>query len=238
MLTLISTASKDQEKQFQDVITQQASLINRRKGMFLEAAKEASIKLVTKFDIKDLASLKAEMPMEQIRMLKRAFKDSFGFDVLGSEKELRDYFGKLSMPFEGRVYTTSGDDPKEVHFVRVVNIGRVVTQMLDGLTSSNLLCPIPNVKDCELYLLLTGDKDGSTTKLMLQTLNSDRNHSVRAAKLIGIYEGEKENRERIEHLLGPVIKELQTFSKKCQGLSFTMSHIFLTRLKCFFCKQY
>ena len=79
---------KDQEKQFQDVITQQASLINKRKGMFLEAAKEAGIKLGTKFDIKDFASYKAEMLMEQIRMLKRAFKDSFGFDVLGSEREL------------------------------------------------------------------------------------------------------------------------------------------------------
>ena len=48
---------------------------------------------------------------------------------------------------------------------------------------------------------------------MLQILNSDQNHSVRAAKLIGIYEGEKENRECIEHIFGPVIKELQTFSK-------------------------
>ena len=126
--------------------------------MFLEAAREAGIKLVTKFAIKDLASLKAEIPMEQIRMLKRAFKDSFVFDILGSEKELRDYLGKLSMPFEGGVYSTVGDDPKEVHFVRVVKIGRIVAQMLDELTPSNLLCPISNVKDCELYLLLTGDK--------------------------------------------------------------------------------
>ena len=72
-------------------VTQNASLINRNREMFVESAKEAGIKLVSKFDIKDVAALKAELPWEQIRMLKRAFNETFGFNVFGSEKMLREY---------------------------------------------------------------------------------------------------------------------------------------------------
>ena len=41
--------------------------------MLMESAKEAGIKLVTKFNMKDVAALKAELPWDQVRMLKRSF---------------------------------------------------------------------------------------------------------------------------------------------------------------------
>ena len=47
-----------------DHIMQQASLINRNKDDFVQCAKDAGIKIVTKFDIKDVAALKAELPWE------------------------------------------------------------------------------------------------------------------------------------------------------------------------------
>ena len=83
-----------------DNLTQQASVISRKKEVFLHSAKKAGINVVTQFELNNVAAFKAEsLPWEQIRMLKRAFKDSFGFDVFGSEKELRKYIGKLELPF-------------------------------------------------------------------------------------------------------------------------------------------
>ena len=49
-----------------------------------------------------------------------------------------------------------------------------------------------------LYVTLLGDKRGSSTKLMLQVLNTDSYvHSNRYAKMMGIYEGDKENSDCI-----------------------------------------
>ena len=88
VITKISTGSienrKDQNSK--DIIAQQASLIKQNKENFVVSAKKAGLKIVSKFDIKDVAALKAEMPIAQIRLLKRAFSDSFGFDIFGLEK--------------------------------------------------------------------------------------------------------------------------------------------------------
>ena len=39
-------------------------------------------------------------------------------------------------------------------------------------------------------------------------LNSDFSHSGRFAKLIGIYKGDKENRECVEAIFGGIIKDV------------------------------
>ena len=50
-----------------------------------------------------------------------------------------------------------------------------------------------------LYVTLL--EDGSSTKLMLQILNTDSHvHSNKYAKMVGIYEGDKENRDCIESI--------------------------------------
>ena len=172
-----------------DKVTQNASLINRNREMFVESAKEAGIKLVSKFDIKDVAALKAELPWEQIRMLKRAFDETFGFDVFGSEKMLREYVGKLEIPFESGTFTTQGG--KTVNFVRVVNVKEVIEQMVEELIESNSLKSPENINENTLYITLLGDKGGTSTKLLLQVLNINDSlmHSNRAAKMIAIYEG-------------------------------------------------
>ena len=56
-----------------------SSLVETRISLW--SLQEAGIKLVTKFKIKDVAALKAELPWEQVRMLKWAFSDAFGLDV-------------------------------------------------------------------------------------------------------------------------------------------------------------
>ena len=142
---------------------QQVSLINHNKGFFVQSAKEAGIKIFTKFDIKDVAALKAELPWEQVQMLKRAFGESFGFDVFGSEKHLRDYVGKLETPFEFGIYTTQ--EGKSVHFVFVTDVKHAITQLVDELTESNELKTPENLDRNTLYISLLGEKEGSSTKL-------------------------------------------------------------------------
>ena len=75
-----------------DNLTQQAFVISRNKEVFPHSARKAGINIVTQFDLKNVAVLKAELPWEQIRMFKREFKDSFGFDVFGSEKNSGNIF--------------------------------------------------------------------------------------------------------------------------------------------------
>ena len=43
---------------------QQASIIRRQKELFVDSAKEAGLKVVTRFSLKDVAALKAELPWE------------------------------------------------------------------------------------------------------------------------------------------------------------------------------
>ena len=68
-----------------DNIKQNAFVIKCNKEVFMKSAKEAGIKIVAKFDIKDAAALKAE-PWEQVRMIKKAFTETFGFGVFRPEK--------------------------------------------------------------------------------------------------------------------------------------------------------
>ena len=85
-------------------------------------------------------------------MLKRAFSESFGFDVFGSEKHLRDYVGKLEMPFESGIYTT--EEGKSVHFVRVTDVKHVISQLVDELTQNNEIKTPENLDRNTLYILI------------------------------------------------------------------------------------
>ena len=70
-------------------------------------------------------------------MLKRAFKESFGIDVFGSEKQLRRYIGTLEMPYETSSYVTS--ESKTVHFARVTDIKVAFTTMVNELIAPGSL---------------------------------------------------------------------------------------------------
>ena len=126
--------------------------------------------------------------------MKRAFISRFGFDVFGSEPKLQEYLGKLEMPYESGMYTTKGNPSKTAHFVRITDIKTVYKRMVQELVNTNSTEYLKHLDPNTLYIWLTGDKGGDSTKLLLQILNSDFSHSVRFAKLIGIYEGDKKKR--------------------------------------------
>ena len=178
----------------------------------MQSAKQAGLKVLTKFKIEDVVSLKAEMPMEHVRFLKQAFEENFGFDLFRSEKQIRKKMSEYQLPFESGTYQTAGDNPKTVNFVRITQVDDVMNMVIKELDEAKLLENLPGLPNNELYVLLTGDKGGSSTKVMLQILNTKSGHSVRSAKLIGLYEGEKDNRERIEAIFSNIIQSVQDFA--------------------------
>lgn len=56
---------------------------------------------------------------------------------------------------------------KKVSFVRVVNISEVVKQSVAQLSKRGLLVKKSNIPNNVLWVLLTGDEGGKSTKLLL-----------------------------------------------------------------------
>ena len=55
-----------------------------------------------------------------------------------------------------------------------------------------------------ISLLVCGDNGGSSTEILCQFTNSQASHSMKTAKLLGIYQGSKESRENIQTAFGPI----------------------------------
>lgn len=128
-----------------------------------------------------------------------------GYDIFGPEMEIRNHFKSLEFQYEcGDFKSSTG---KKVSFLRVSNVSDVVQKSVTQLNESGMLVEKSNIPKNVLWVLLTGDKGGKSTKLLLQFLNCKEQHSVHTARLLAIYEGDKDNYECIEKVFGPVIDE-------------------------------
>ena len=72
------------------------------------------------------------------------------------------------MPYESGTYTTIGNPSKTVHFVRITDIKTVYKRMVQELVDTNSIEYLKHLHPNTLYVLLTGDKVGDSTKLLLQ----------------------------------------------------------------------
>ena len=171
-----------------DKIAQQASLIRHQKDLFVKSAKEEGPKIATHFNLKDVAASKAELPCEQICLLKRAFSHTFGFGIFGSEKTLHKYVESLEMPLEGGTVPVTDQYGEQINvsFVQVTNVKSLVSQMINELIESGTLKDIENLGQDTLGLLLAGDNGSDTTNFWLKCLTKFESQSVRNAKLVGI----------------------------------------------------
>lgn len=128
-----------------------------------------------------------------------------GYDVFGSEKEIREHL--KSMEFEYECGNFESSNGKKVSFVRVANMSDVVKKSVTQLNESGFFVEKSNIPNNLLWVLLTGDKGGKSTKLLLQFLNCKEQHSIHTARLLAIYEGDKDNYQCIKMVFGPVIEE-------------------------------
>ena len=82
----------------------------------------------------------------------------------------------------------------------------VVKKSVTQLNESGFFVEKSNIPRNLLWVLLTGDKGGKSTKLLLQFLNCKEQHSIHTARLLAIYEGDKDNYQCTQKVFGPVIE--------------------------------
>ena len=210
-----SASAKDNEG---DLVSQRASMIRRDKRAFLESAVQAGVTDFKKFKLSPEVALglKAEMPLDLWRLVKRTLNDNLGFDFLGTESKLREGLKEHGeFVYEAGNFEAGG---KKVSFVRVTSILEVIQKSVLALHRSKQLIPIPNTPvDC-LHVLVTGDKGGSSTKILLQFQNCEKTHSVKMSKLLGVFDGAKDSRECIVNAFGPLFSQLQKLSDEIASL--------------------
>lgn len=111
----------------------------------------------------------------------------------------------LEFEYECGEFVTSSE--KKVSFIRVSNFTDVLTQTVEELKQSRHLISHSNIPDNVLWTLFTGDKGGKSMKLLLQILNCKEQHSVHCARLLAIFEGDKDSYECLEKVFKPIIDE-------------------------------
>ena len=83
----------------------------------------------------------------------------------------------------------------------------VMNKTLISLKDAGMLLPDTNDPSC-LRILMSGDKGSDSIKILSQILNIRHTQSIKATKLIGIFEGCKDNRANVEFIFGPIFKSL------------------------------
>ena len=66
-----------------------------------------------------------------------------------------------------------------------------------------------NDHDDTLWVNISGDEEGKATKLFLQVINATNRHSIKSAKIIGMFEGGKDSRDNIELAFKPFFDQIQ-----------------------------
>ena len=110
----------------------------------------------------------------------------------------------MEFKYECRNFESS--NRKEVSFLRVANVSDVVKKSVTQLNESGFFVEKSNIPRNLLWVLLTGEKGGKSTKLLLQFLNCKEQHSIHTALLLAIHEGDKDNYQCIQKVFGPVIE--------------------------------
>ena len=180
-------------------------MIRRNKEGYFEAANQAGLTIFNRCKLKPetALALKKEMPLNLWKSVKRALKDDFGVDIMGTEHELREGL-KSHGEFEYEVGEFTNEAGDVVTFLRVTDPESLCRSSLDDMRKGGLIPPENN----DICLLVCGDKGSESTKIICQFTNSERSQSVRNAKLLGIYLGSKENRENIKAAFGPIFRQL------------------------------
>ena len=140
--------------------------------------------------------------------------DVSGRDVVGSEKKLRTFLQK-NCNFEYETGSFESAKGNNVTFLRVTSLEKVISQTTNSLNDVNELRYIDNLPLNTLSLLTCADRGSTQTKLVATFLSSEKQHSINRAKLLAIFEGEKDTRECVEKLS---IRGNMAIYTKCDGI--------------------
>ena len=143
------------------------------------------------------ASLKRELSFEQWRVFKRLLTDVAGRDIVGSENNLLSYLNENNNhEYEAGSFTSQLGN--KVTLVRITDLKTVVQNTISSLSRVGEIQHVGNKPPETLQLFYCADKGLSQTKLLFSVLNSKLKHSINRAKLLTIFDGEKDTRECVE----------------------------------------
>ena len=200
-----------------DVHTQMVTLIKRNKDTYAKAAEDAGLKIVGRFRKETVLALRSAMTQTMWRMIRRTLNTEIGRDVFMTEDNLKHEIQDMEFEYECGTFKTSSGD--EIQFVRVVNLEEVVRKTVQDLKNAGFIQPLENVPDNTLWIHLSADKGGKSTKLILQIINVNEGgrHSIKQCKLLGFFEG-KDNRQNLEEVFGPTVQSLKDVCEKIETL--------------------
>lgn len=183
---------------------QRATQMKRDRDGYAKALQAAKFIVHAKFSRKTVLAMKALMPMTLFKKVKRLFLDEVGFNNMGTEKELYSEMKRLQYEYEGATFIGDSQGNPKVSVVRVADIREVIKQTTEELIRGGLFEPLSNVAKDELWLHVSGDKGGKSTKLILQVLNAKNRQSVISARLLAMFEGDKDSRHNVGIAFGPI----------------------------------
>ena len=201
------------------IAEQIACAIRRDSATFLTAANAAGLRVFAKFTMNQLAAIGQELPMSMIIVLKHLFKSIYGFDPFGPVAAIRSKMFDVSFQHECGERVEQGG--KMVTFLCVTDPVDVIKRTVKELHAAGELDPLSPVSKRELRLMLSVDKGGASTKMMLQVLDTKMRHSTRRARLLAFFEGGKDSHENMREIFSPIFSCLADAIEKGHLLGFS-----------------
>ena len=121
-------------------------------------------------------------------------------------------------PFLTSVALTMKTLAKQSIFCRVTDIPCVPQKTVSSLPENNMYEHLLSCQPGSLRLLLSVDKGGCRTKLMLHILNTSKRHSIRTSRLLAFFCGGADTYSNINSVFGSVIAQLYRTAKTITAL--------------------
>ena len=183
-----------------------------------EALKKAKFMVHAKFSRKTVLQMKALMPMTLFKKVKRIFREECGFNNFGTEQELYHEMKDLQFEYDGATFIGDSPGNPKVSVVRVNDVKHVIKTACADLIKNGLFETLPNVDRGQLWLHVSGDKGGKSTKLILQILNASNRQSIMSAHLLAMFEGDKDSRHNVGIAFGSIFEALEEVAKDIESL--------------------
>ena len=133
--------------------------------------------------------------------LKRLFVNTFGIDPFSSLAAVCAKRDELSFQYQCGSYID--DAGQTIHFLRVTYVAGIIQKTVSSLHDANMLEHLTGLEPGTLHSLVTVDKGGPSTKLMLQVLSSTKRHSIRTAWLLALFQGGTDSYKNMKKVLSP-----------------------------------
>ena len=115
---------------------------------------------------------------------------------------------EVGFPFVMSAALTIKTLAKQSIFCRVTDIPCVLQKTVSSLPENNMYEHLSSCQPGSLRLLLSVDKGGCSTKLMLHILNTSKRHSIQTGRLLAFFCGGADTYSNINSVFGSVIAQL------------------------------